>query len=132
MKKKILSLLLVVITSAGSAFANFDYSYYVTVDKKHYYLDTENHTAELSDSGNWNAESLTIPSTISYNDIDTWASISNLDLSNYMEKGVDYVTAGKLSGSTIGTRATAEGYNNTASGQYSHAEGYYTTAQRKS
>ena len=66
MKNKILSLLLIVITSAGSAFADFDY---VTVDKKHYYLDTENHTAELSDSGNRNAESLTIPSTISYNGI---------------------------------------------------------------
>lgn len=75
MKKKILSLLLVVITSAGSAFADFDYSYYVTVDKKYYYLDTENHTAELKGSGNWNAESLTIPSTISYNGI-TYTVIS--------------------------------------------------------
>ena len=63
----------------------------------------------------------------SYNDLTNAPS-----LSNYMVKQQDYVTAGKLSGSTVGTRATVEGYNNTASGQYSHAEGYYTTAQRRS
>ncbi len=47
---------------------------------------------------------------------------------NYMRKDVDYVTAGKKSGTTLGTKATAEGINTTASGQYSHAEGYGTTA----
>ena len=35
----------------------------------------------------------------------------------------DYVTAGKKSGSTLGSKATAEGNNNIASGDYSHAEG---------
>lgn len=34
-----------------------------------------------------------------------------------------YVTAGKQSGTNLGTKATAEGYNTTASGDYSHAEG---------
>ena len=50
------------------------------------------------------------------------------DLSNYMVKGVDYVTAGKKSGTTLGTKATAEGNDTTASGNYSHAEGNQTTA----
>lgn len=45
-----------------------------------------------------------------------------------MIKGTDYVTAGQLSGTTLGTKATAEGYNTTASNQYAHAEGNGTTA----
>ena len=45
-----------------------------------------------------------------------------------MHKDVDYVTAGKKSGTTLGTKATAEGKDTTASGQYSHAEGNGTTA----
>ena len=40
-----------------------------------------------------------------------------------MVKGVDYVTAGQKSGTTLGTKATAEGLNTTASGTHSHAEG---------
>ena len=51
-----------------------------------------------------------------------------VDLSNYMEKGVDYVTAGKKTNTTLGNRATAEGINNTASGVAAHAEGGYNTA----
>ncbi len=39
-----------------------------------------------------------------------------------------YITAGKKSGTTLGTHATAEGYKNTASGQASHAEGELTQA----
>lgn len=59
---------------------------------------------------------------------DIGALPSSTDLSVYMQKGVDYVTAGKKTDTTLGTRATAEGQNNTASGNYSHAEGYLTTA----
>ena len=51
-----------------------------------------------------------------------------LDLSSYMQKGVDYVTAGQMSGTTLGTKATAEGHDTTASGNYSHAEGSSTVA----
>ena len=39
-----------------------------------------------------------------------------------------YVRAGQKASTTIGTKATAEGYNTTASGNYSHAEGTGTTA----
>ncbi len=39
-----------------------------------------------------------------------------------------YVTKGKKSGTTVGSKATAEGKDNTASGNYSHAEGNYTTS----
>lgn len=39
-----------------------------------------------------------------------------------------YITAGKKSGTTLGTRATAEGYDTTSSGLHSHAEGWETTA----
>ena len=47
---------------------------------------------------------------------------------NFMVKSVDYVTAGQLSGTTLGTKATAEGYQTTATANYSHAEGNHTTA----
>lgn len=49
------------------------------------------------------------------------------NLSNYMVKGTDYVTAGRIQG-TLGNKATAEGYDTIASGNYSHAEGYGTRA----
>ena len=39
-----------------------------------------------------------------------------------------YVRAGQLSGTTMGTEATAEGHHTTASGTYSHAEGEVTVA----
>ena len=39
-----------------------------------------------------------------------------------------YVTAGQKSGTTLGTKATAEGKDTTASGKYSHAEGEQTVA----
>ncbi len=39
-----------------------------------------------------------------------------------------YIRTGVASGTTIGTGATAEGYANEASGDYSHAEGNQTTA----
>ena len=50
------------------------------------------------------------------------------DLSVYMQKGVDYVTAGQKSGTTLGMKSTAEGHNTTVSGNYSHAEGSSTVA----
>lgn len=52
------------------------------------------------------------------------------DLSNYMVKGVDYVTAGQLPAnlSHLGNKATAEGYNVNAQGDNSHAEGLNTSA----
>ena len=57
----------------------------------------------------------------------TWAQIISRVI-NAMQKGVDYVTAGRLAGSTLGTGATAEGSNNTASGANSHAGGQYNVA----
>lgn len=39
-----------------------------------------------------------------------------------------YITAGKKSGTSLGTKATAEGLGNTASGDYSHAENIDNTA----
>ena len=41
---------------------------------------------------------------------------------------VGYIRTGQKSGTTIGTKATCEGSNTTASGNYSHAEGSNTTA----
>ena len=40
-----------------------------------------------------------------------------------MEKGVDYVTAGALTGTTLGTGSTAEGRYQEVTGDYSHGEG---------
>jgi len=45
-----------------------------------------------------------------------------------MTKGTDYVTAGKRASSTMGYKATAEGYDNRATASYSHAEGHATMA----
>lgn len=65
----------------------------------------------------------------------TWTNISGKpdlitsdEATAYMQKGVDYVTAGQNSESSLGLQATAEGYQTTASGDNSHAEGIYTTA----
>ena len=44
-----------------------------------------------------------------------------------MQKGVDYVIAGKAYNTTVGGWSTAEGYQTTVTSRYSHAEGYYTT-----
>ena len=49
-------------------------------------------------------------------------------LDEKMGKGSDYVTAGQLSGSTLGSKATAEGSDVVASFAQAHAEGYQTTA----
>lgn len=59
---------------------------------------------------------------------DVGALSDTTDLSIYMQKGVDYVTAGQKSGTTLGTKATAEGLNTTSSNSYTHAEGSYTIA----
>ena len=48
--------------------------------------------------------------------------------STKMTKGTDYVTAGLKNGVTIGTQATAEGYNTEPTGNQSHAEGRQTKA----
>lgn len=57
----------------------------------------------------------------------TQDSSGNVITTTYMKIGVDYVTAGKASGTTPAAYATAEGYGNTSSGRYSHAEGYSNT-----
>jgi hypothetical protein len=46
----------------------------------------------------------------------------------YMKNGKSYVTAGRAAGSTLDANATAEGINNTASGEAAHAEGKNNTA----
>lgn len=42
-----------------------------------------------------------------------------------------YITAGKKSGTTLGSEATAEGFDTTASGKYAHAEGNNTIAKHR-
>lgn len=58
----------------------------------------------------------------------TTTTIYTTDGSNHMVKGVDYVTAGKKLGTTLGTKSTAEGSNTTANGSFAHAEGTNTTS----
>ena len=56
---------------------------------------------------------------------------SGLDLSIEYTNGYTnnrYITAGQLVGSTLGTRATAEGEDVVSSGNCSHAEGFHTSA----
>lgn len=56
------------------------------------------------------------------------SKVSSSSLSNYMQKGVDYVWAGSKSGSIIGQNSTAEGIDTISSGLGCHAEGSQTTA----
>lgn len=53
----------------------------------------------------------------------SWGAINTL-----MKKGIDYVTAGQKSGTTLGSSSTAEGLRTTASGNSAHAEGDTTVA----
>lgn len=59
----------------------------------------------------------------------SWTVVPTPDMSTYMQKGTDYVTAGKQSGVTLGNKATSEGQDTAARGVRSHAEGYYTAAR---
>lgn len=53
----------------------------------------------------------------------------DLEIAENLKSDFDgYITAGQKKGTTLGEKATAEGFDNEASGQYSHAEGYFTTA----
>lgn len=80
---------------------------------------TQNAIAKYSNTtGTFANSGVTIDSN---NNISTSGKLTATEL-----KG--YVTVGQLSGSTLGTKATAEGGYTTASGNYSHAEGYSTIA----
>ena len=53
------------------------------------------------------------------------------DLTQYALKskyGDTTINVGRKAGTDVGARSTAEGYGNTANGNYSHAEGEFTTA----
>lgn len=120
-----------------------DDTIYATKD----YVDTEiaNIDALPAQSGNNGKFLITNGTTASWANVDalpsqsgnsgkflttngTTASWASVDLSNYMVKGVDYVTAGQKSGTTLGDNATAEGDSTTASDTGAHAEGGETTA----
>ena len=91
--------------------------------------------ATVATSGSYNdlSDTPTIPTTTSELINDSGFITSNdIDISTFMVKGTDYVTAGQKSGTTLGENATAEGYETTASGYYSHAEGSHTTASGSS
>lgn len=51
------------------------------------------------------------------------------DKANISIYGDDSVSLGRKSGTAVGTKSFAFGYNTVASGNYSHAEGYGTTAE---
>lgn len=61
---------------------------------------------------------------------DKWANGGIVPTANGGTGNADgYIRAGQKAGSTIGTKATAEGISTTASGQSAHAEGFETIAQ---
>lgn len=88
-----------------------------------YILSTDALPSQTDNSGKF----LTTNGTIA-----SWITIPTPDLSGYMQKGIDYVTAGKKSGTTLGINATAEGMGTTASGQFAHAEGNGTVSSARS
>ena len=93
-------------------------------------------TGELANwtKDSWSVELTLIENLLSNNLYNEYLYINNSwemlneNINTFMIKGMDYVTAGQKSGTTLGTQATAEGSNTTASGYYSHAEGDNTTA----
>lgn len=69
----------------------------------------------------------TAPAGTNTDQIATTAFVNDaLQNSDAMRKGIDYVTAGHKASTELGSHATAEGINVTASGDNSHAEGYQT------
>ena len=60
--------------------------------------------------------------------IPTGQTVANYTDNLFMKKGTDYVTAGQRENTTLGTKATCEGTNTTASGANAHAEGELTRA----
>ena len=98
---------------------------YTTAEKDK--LDTVSEYANHVNVTRYGTEGTKI-ATISCDGIDTDIYNGGSGPSNAMIKGVDYVTAGKASGSTLGTKATAEGNEVIPSGDYSHAEGSFTSA----
>jgi len=62
------------------------------------------------------------------NDIPTLATVATTGDYNDLINKPEYVIAGQKDGTILGDKATAEGYQTTSSGSYSHAEGYNTTA----
>lgn len=76
------------------------------------------HTGDYDDLEN-KPTLATVATSGSYNDLSNKPTIPTAG---------DYVTAGKKAGTTLGTRATAEGLNTTASAAEAHAEGTTTEA----
>jgi hypothetical protein len=62
----------------------------------------------------------------SYESLETAGNLDSTAI--YLTPDEGYVTAGQIDGTDIGKKATAEGYNTTASGDYSHAEGQFGMA----
>lgn len=60
--------------------------------------------------------------------IDSTALYLTPDVGDEIDTSTFYITAGQKAGTTLGYRATAEGYNTAALGAYSHAGGYGTIA----
>lgn len=86
-----------------------------------------------SETNRYYCENPKVSSILFYSDnvieiVPTIQLATHSELASYMQKGVDYVTAGQKDGTTLGNKATAEGYYTTASGNYSHAEGNRTGA----
>lgn len=88
-----------------------------------YVLGTDTLPSQIGNSGKF----LTTNGTTA-----SWITVPTPDLSGYMQKGTDYVTAGKKTGTSLGIKATAEGMGTTATGQFAHAEGNGTVSSSTS
>ena len=83
---------------------------------------TNGHLAGLNASGNLTDSGIAASSVV------TTASLPLSTANGGTGNTEGYIRTGVASGSTIGTKATAEGVSTTASGSYAHAEGESTTA----
>ena len=87
--------------------------------------------ADLPTSGNRNGDIYLVieDSSEYFYTSDGWEKFGpNFNVELFMQKGVDYVTAGQKAETILGDNATTEGKDTTASGLAAHAEGRNTVA----
>lgn len=104
---------------------SYSWSYSSTVDAEEEFYISEDTLAGLNDVA---IVSPTASQPLTYDSTNSmWINGGIIPAANGgTGNTTGYVQAGRKTNTTIGANATAEGFNTTASGMYSHAEGYWT------
>ena len=104
---------------------SYSWSYSSTIDTEEEFYISEDTLAGLNDVA---IVSPTASQPLTYDSANSmWVNGGIIPAANGgTGNTTGYVQAGRKTNTTIGANATAEGFNTTASGMYSHAEGYWT------